>query len=702
VSRRRKKYLPLFLLALLSIAVGFYVYENPAFRGWEEKALDISFVLRPAPRGEKIADAVLVMVDSKSLGVRFGYFDPLPRRYLAELIDTLAAHGAKVIGLDVALFDKHDILDPAGDTLLYESLRRAGNVVSVSAFELDESGAVRVRNPHPFFRRALKGVGYANLEVASVGAQATVRSVKPYVLSADSGLIPSFSTAMYCVASGLDAKKFLEVQALGAESEGYQKIPLDRGAMIINFVGPPPVWHKTLDGMWIQEKEGRIVAYRSGLVTDGAVQNSDAFAEKVVFVGSFSEFSLDQFLTPYYGTLFDEEPMRGVEVQANAFLTILHNRYLHPLSEGALLLVLALLATAGVVLTGRSALYWDIGILALLLILIGLAGYLCFVSFNLWIPTVSMGVTVVFAYVSRNVHLALTEKKERRRITGVFGQYVDERVVEQLVENPEMSRIGGENREVTVLFTDLKGFTKLSEQLGAEKIVKLMNIYLTEMTEIIQKNGGTIDKFIGDSIMAFWGAPVPNVEAPYLACLSALQMQTRLDEIRGRWSEFGTIEVSQRIGINTGVCIIGNVGSEKKTNYTAIGDTVNLASRLEGVNKRYGTTIAVSHYTQSKVAGRFVLREIEDVIVQGKTEPVKVFELRNRVDGEISAEERSFLECYEKGRAAFKKSDWATAASLFEQALTHHGGDIVCKIFLDRIKQQRQPSTESRAGNAKT
>ena len=685
LTKTLKKILWLFILAVLSSGLGFYFYSNPSLKSWEEDALDFFFALRPSPREQKISGVVLVMVDGKAVGKRYGYYDPLPRRYLAKLIDTLSNRGAKIIALDIALFDKYDVLDPKGDTLLAESMSRAGNVAAVCAYEMDDSGETRIRNPHPFFLQALKGVGYANLEASSRGGFATVRSVRPFVQSEGNQTVPSFSTLVYCLDRNLEVQRFLDAQSGGLPMAGITPIPLAEDAMVINFVGPPPVWQKNIDGSWTQQKEGRIITYRSSVVTEGAVQKSDAFAGKVVFVGSFSEFSLDQFLTPYHGFLFDNEPMRGVEVHANAFLTISQGNYIRTLSRLSVLLLIACLAFLTVAMTSRFGLVGDLLFVGPTLVPIWAMGYFCFAGYNVWIPAASLSLTVVFSYLATTVYSGLTEKRERRRITNIFGQYVDERVVKQLIENPEMSKIGGENREVTILFSDLKGFTKLSERLGAEKIVKLMNIYLTEMTDIIRHNEGTIDKFIGDSIMAFWGAPLPNPEAPYLACLSALQMQARLEEMQSRWSEFGDIEVKQRIGINTGVCIIGNVGSERKTNYTAIGDAVNLASRLEGVNKRYGTSILVSEYTYGKLTNRFSAREIEEVIVQGKSEPVNIYELRGlRTEGDRSIE-AEFLLRYEHAMKAYRNGEWVKAAELFGQSLQLSPDDPVSNYFIEKI-----------------
>jgi class 3 adenylate cyclase len=687
-----KKYLWLTVLALLSFGVGTFTYKNPGLKSLEESALDFFFKLRLAPREDKIPDVALVMVDGKSFGSTYGYYDPLPRRYLSELIDSLAAHGANVIGLDIAFLEAQTVLDPAGDTLLCDAMRRSGNVVAVSAFETEESGTIKFTEPHPLFRDALKGVGYANLDISSSGVFAVVRSVKPFIKTQDNVLVPSFSTVVYCLSRGLDIRQYLASQT---EGESIERIPLDDGTMRINFAGPPPVWKRGPDGSWTQEKEGRILAYRSSSITEGLLFNPDALKGKVVLVGNLSEFAVDQFLTPYYGAVSDYEPMRGVEVHANAFLTIAQGKYIRKLSEVLAFVVLAVLALIAVFITSRFHALRDMLIILLLLIAIWGIGYWGFAQYSLWLPAASMSLTIIFANASVTVYSALTERKERKRITGIFGQYVDERVVRQLIENPEMSKLGGAHREVTILFSDINDFTHMSEMLGPDKTVKLMNNYLTEMSDIIQRRGGTIDKFIGDSIMAFWGAPVPTEEAPFLAAAAALQMQKRLEEIRHRWKDAWGIDVHHRIGINSGVCTVGNIGSERKTNYTAMGDVVNLTSRIQDVNKRYGTVILMSEYAAYQVSNRFIVREIERVTVDGRKEPVTVFELRDAKGKSMASAMTSFLDFYTQGLASYKKRDWDEATAFFQHAMTFAPSDPVCQFFIEKIALLKVQSGDS-------
>jgi len=194
-----------------------------------------------------------------------------------------------------------------------------------------------------------------------------------------------------------------------------------------------------------------------------------------------------------------------------------------------------------------------------------------------------------------------------------------------LLKNPEKLNLGGEDRDVTIMFSDIRGFTSLSEGMSPQELVSLINVYLSRMTDIIMENRGTVDKYIGDAIMAFWGAPLDDPEHPYRACKAALEMLEALKKINETLPENRRIDIG--IGINTGLATIGNMGSTRKKNYTAMGDTVNLASRLEGVNKVFHTRVIISEYTYERVKDRFLCRQLDVIRVKGKTVPVKIYEL---------------------------------------------------------------------------
>ncbi|MFN4245768.1 MAG: adenylate/guanylate cyclase domain-containing protein [Brevinematia bacterium] len=241
-------------------------------------------------------------------------------------------------------------------------------------------------------------------------------------------------------------------------------------------------------------------------------------------------------------------------------------------------------------------------------------------------PTLSM----VLAYVSGQVFVIYKERAQKLQIKGMLDSYVSPEVVNILLKNPEKFNLGGEDREITVFFSDIRGFTTLSEGLSPQELVSLINLYLSKMTDIIMDNRGTVDKYIGDAIMAFWGAPLDDPDHPFRACKASLEMLEALKEINSNLPPNKQLDIG--IGINTGVATIGNMGSTKKKNYTAMGDTVNLASRLEGVNKLFHTRIIISENTFQRIKDKILARELDLIRVKGKKLPVKIYEVIGYID----------------------------------------------------------------------
>ncbi len=222
---------------------------------------------------------------------------------------------------------------------------------------------------------------------------------------------------------------------------------------------------------------------------------------------------------------------------------------------------------------------------------------------------------------------ALTEEENVKFIRTTFSKFVSQDIVEELLNNPDAISLGGSRKEVTVFFSDVRGFTTISERLSPEALVQLLNEYLSEMTELIIDYRGTIDKYMGDAIMAFWGAPVPNDDHAYYACVAALAQAKKLEELQKKWSERNIPVLNIGIGINTGPAVVGNMGSSRRMDYTLMGDTVNLGSRLEGITKIYGVQICISEFTYERVKDRVYARELDLVRVKGKLEPVRIYQL---------------------------------------------------------------------------
>jgi adenylate cyclase len=294
-------------------------------------------------------------------------------------------------------------------------------------------------------------------------------------------------------------------------------------------------------------------------------------------------------------------------------------------------------------------------------------------------------VAVVGGYGASTVYHLVAERKQRLLITSMFSTYVNPSLVEELVKHPERLVLGGKREELTVLFSDIEGFTTISQSMQPENLVSLLNEYLSVMSEIIFRHDGTLDKYEGDAIMAFWGAPIPQTDHAVRACISALEMQEALRGVNEQWRREGKPTFRIRVGINTGEMIVGNMGATGKFNYTVIGDSVNLASRLEGANKEYKTGIMVSERTFTLVKDRILGRELDRIAVKGRSQPVTVFELIRTLAGPIRPAEREFLDFYADAIPLYYRMQWKQSAALFRKALRLSPEDYPTQLHLTRI-----------------
>jgi len=232
-------------------------------------------------------------------------------------------------------------------------------------------------------------------------------------------------------------------------------------------------------------------------------------------------------------------------------------------------------------------------------------------------------VAMAFTFIAIVVYRAMTEERDKKAIRDTFGKYLSPKVVDQLVENPP--ELGGVDKNLTVLFSDIRSFTTLSESMSPQELVNHLNTYLTAMTDVILEYGGYLDKYVGDEVMCFWGAPLPQEDHAILACKCALRQMERLRELNAGWPE--AVRINIGIGLNSGIMTVGNMGSPTRMNYTLMGDNVNLGARLEGTNKEYGTNIIISEFTYGLVKDKFLCRELDNIRVKGKNKPVIIYEL---------------------------------------------------------------------------
>lgn len=462
----------------------------------------------------------------------------------------------------------------------------------------------------------------------------------------------------------------LTLSRLGVEEIrlGRLQIPVDRyGRLFINYLGPP----------------GRFPIYSASEVLEGRLP-SEALKDKLVLLGATAVGIYDLRVTPFSGIC------PGLEIQATVVDNILRKDFIllprYPfLAASGLVIVLALIL--GFILPRLKALR------ALIFTLIVLHGYLAFnyLAFRylgLQLEVFYGILEMAGVYTGITVHRFLTEERERARIKKAFQSYVAPEVVNQIIRHPEKLRLGGERRELTILFSDIRGFTSLSENLSPEALVEVLHDFLDPMSEIIVKHGGTLDKYLGDAIMALFGAPLDLPDHALKACRAALEMVQVLKNLNQEWVKRGRPALKIGIGINTGPVAVGNMGSSRLFDYTAIGDNVNLASRLEGLNKYYGTEILISAHTAQHLGERFILREVDLVRVKGKKHPIAIYE----VLGEGSPEPRTaaFLNAYAQGLVCFRGRDWTKALEAFQTAKEIIPHDCLCEHYLLTVRKFRE------------
>lgn len=374
----------------------------------------------------------------------------------------------------------------------------------------------------------------------------------------------------------------------------------------------------------------------------------------------------------------------GVEIHATAIQNLIDNKYMTRMELVPNLLLLVTFNFLLTILLSLKKLTIKISNLLVIIVIVIylIINYLMFVNgkwFELFYPTM----TLFFNYLLLSIKNYFDEEIEKKYIRGVFSNYISPKLVEELIKKPEMVKLGGEKKELTCLFSDIEGFTSISERMKPEELVELLNQYLSAMSSIIIDNRGTIDKYIGDAIMAIFGAPVDSENSARDACLSAINYQKRLKNLR----EEKNVELYARIGINTGEMIVGNMGCSigeiKRFDYTVIGDEVNLASRLESINKYYGTYIMISENTYEKVKDEFLVRTLDFVKVKGKKMPVMIFEL---IDFINNKDEKilTFVKQFEDALEDYKNRDWDVAITKFNNLYKNYG-DKASQLYMERI-----------------
>jgi adenylate cyclase len=501
----------------------------------------------------------------------------------------------------------------------------------------------------------------------------------PLLVKIDTAYLPSMSLSMF-----LDTVKVpweavtvhwghtITIPALpGSTLTRDVVIPIDaRGRVFVPYVQK---WGKDFENMsmhWLL-KQFDDPDLRGNL--------QDFFENKFVFIGDVSTGIADAGQTP----LDRYAPL--VMMHAALMNGLLTNTFYHQWSFWdvlALVCVIGILVGLAAMVQSSMVLYaTGIIIFVGLLVLTGLE----WMDFTLF-PLVSVlnSFLVIFFGIVIGLEVAIT--KDQAFIRNAFAKYVSEKVVNELLKHPELLQLGGEERIVSVLFSDIENFTTLSERLSPRELVSLLNIYLTEMTAIVLEQGGIVDKYSGDGIMAEYGSPIPVPHHADQAVRTALYMQRRLEELRPQWRQAGLPELRCRVGINTGTMVVGNIGSEQVFNYTVIGDAVNLASRLEGANKHYQTWVMISEFTHDCLTPNlFRTRLLDAIRVKGRLQPVKVYEVYGESTDPIPTDDLAYYHAYDKACAAYLERRFDVARTQFEAALALRPEDTAAREMLERM-----------------
>jgi len=660
-------------LGALALALLFHVLDLARPLEWKSWDARLRLLARPERAGQ---DIVIFLIDQYSLDFfekQQGLPWPWPRQVYSAVIDYLRTGGAKAVFFDF-LFSESSRAGIEDDQDMARAMERSGNVfLTLSLSQKEESEEAVPASALERFALANEDLPVSSYPIAlSAGlpVDELIRAARgagnvlflpdkdgifrrlPLAGSYLGRLIPSISVALADFIGG---------------GKNLSSVPVDSsGRMIIRYHGPAGTYKRfsiaSIINSWALIEEGK----------EPQVPPSE-FSGKTILIGGNAPGILDNRPTPLSGAC------PGVEIQATMLDNLLRRDFIRvppPAVFFGLLIFVSLLTAVGasVLRKIRQLVVFFIFCLALPCGAVWLAFRAGF-----WLDFVVPEFSVVAGFLGASLLNYSVEGKQRRFIKSVFQHYLSPDVIERVIENPALLRLGGEKREITSFFSDVAGFTTISEALAPEELVNLLNEYLSEMTDLILSSGGTLDKYEGDAIIAFWNAPLDQPDHALRACRAALSCQKRLAALQPRFLEKYGRAVAMRIGLNSGAAVVGNMGSTRRFDYTAMGDTINLAARLEGACKQYKVLILAGEETFRRVQNELAVREVDIVRVVGKAKPVAVYEIIGEKSG-LTPEETERLRLYEEAREAYKRRGWERAAALFGKI----EGDALAALYKER------------------
>ncbi len=702
-----------------------YMAGIPFLDLMELKTLDLRFKTRG--RAAPAAPVVLAVIDEKSINKEGKWV--WPRSKLAKLISKLSQAGARVVAFDIGFLDPDDqrvvsaisqIQNDLGqfglktdnvqayleklkissdeDQMLASTIKNSqANIVLGYFFHMSQANLEHVdENTILAHQDNAKTGTYKFAHYASADAQqaplisatfpqsniAQIANASPYagyfnMFPDPDGVvrwIPAvlkFRDNLYVPLSLMTVSAYhneplsVKIANFGVKSIdiGTQSIPTDEfGRVLINYHGP----EQTFPHISITDILNDAVA-------------PEMLADKIVMIGATAVGIYDLRVTPF-GSVFP-----GLEVHANVVSSVLHNRFIiHP-AWGAIFDIIAIITFGfllGLVLAKTGVIAGGITALSLGTAFIIFCQYI-FSAQGLVLNLVYPVSVLIVTYTAITGYKYLSESHQKKFIKEAFASYLAPTVVKQLIDSPETLSLGGEERTITAFFSDVQGFTSISENLTPHELVELLNEFLTEMTDVILTHEGTVDKFEGDAIIAFFGAPNRLENQAEVACMACIDMQARLEKMRARWRAENRPELHMRIGLCTGPAVVGNMGSKSRMDYTMMGDTVNTAARLEGVNKVYSIFTLISDTTRQAAGDSIVTREIDSINVVGKAIPITVYQILG-YQGSTDPNLLEAADLYTKGLYAYRNQEWNRAIIQFNTALSLLPDDGPSQTMLKR------------------
>lgn len=660
------------------------------FDGLEWKTWDLRLWLFSDP-SQADENLVIFLVDQESLDVyeeQQGISWPWPREMYSYILQYCREGGARAVFIDF-IFSESSVYGLEDDLALAAAMEQSGNVflpLSLSRTEkwIGESypdlSKMFALSENPFPHHAVQEMQSVSLPVESLMRSAQglgnttftqdrdgIYRRMPLLFGVNKLLVPSIPLALIL---------FLD------EDPALNQVPFDSsGQTVIRYYGPT----------------GTYSSYSAAAIINSFAQMQEGqkpqippetFKGKTVFLGSSAPGILDLRSTPL------SPVCPGVEVLATALDNLLHKDFVRipPLFVGLFLLCfLCFLTSMGTSLLSKIWMTVLFGLFCLVLpFAVACLGFLA----GYWVEFFAPLFAVILSFTSAILLNYSFEGRQRRFIKSAFRHYLSPQVIDKVLENPSLLRLGGEKKIISSFFSDVAGFTSISENLSPEELVHLLNDYLSEMTDIILSLGGTLDKYEGDAVIAFWNAPIDQPDHARRACLAALRCQKKLDELKPVFAEKFGHELHTRIGINSGPAVVGNMGSHSRFDYTAMGDTVNLASRLEGACKHYGLPILVGENTYSLIKEEILAREVDLIRVVGKRKPERIYQPIGDKN-ELSADRADKITSFQNALQLYRAKEWDAALHLFES----FANDPLARVYVERTFQlKKSPPPEDWSG----